>query len=92
MSDRSTKTDIQKVGKHKPSGLPIYAYRYKGDPKSYPKTVGPMAQDVRSKFGAAAAPRLGKKLAIDPMALASKMGVGSERHGCARFGRAGTVR
>ena len=39
------KTDIQKIGTHS-TGLPIYAYRYKGDPKSYPKVAGPMAEDV----------------------------------------------
>ena len=44
-SDRRLKTDITKVDTH-PTGLPIYAYRYKGDPKSYPKVVGPMAEDV----------------------------------------------
>jgi hypothetical protein len=44
-SDRRLKTDITKVGKHA-TGVPIYAYRYKGDPKSYPKVVGPMAEDV----------------------------------------------
>jgi hypothetical protein len=50
-SDRSMKTDITKVGVHKPTGVPIYAYRYKGDPKSYPKAVGPMAEDVGKTFG-----------------------------------------
>jgi hypothetical protein len=44
-SDRRLKTDIKRVDTH-PTGLPIYAYRYKGDPKSYPKVVGPMAEDV----------------------------------------------
>ena len=44
-SDRRLKTDIQKVGTHS-TGLPIYAYRYKGDSKAYPKVVGPMAEDV----------------------------------------------
>ena len=43
-SDRSMKTDITKVGSK--MGVPIHAYRYKGDPKSYPKVVGPMAEDV----------------------------------------------
>jgi hypothetical protein len=47
-SDRRDKTDIEKLGKHK--GLDMYAYRHKGEPKSYPKTVGPMAQDVEKKF------------------------------------------
>ena len=30
------KTDIKRVDTHA-TGLPIYAYRYKGDPKHYPK-------------------------------------------------------
>jgi hypothetical protein len=45
-SDRHLKTDITKVGVHQPTGLPIYSYRYKGDPKSYPKVTGPMAEDA----------------------------------------------
>ena len=45
-SDRHLKTDIQKVGVHAPTGLPMYSYRYKGDPKSYAKVTGPMAEDV----------------------------------------------
>ena len=45
-SDRGLKTDIQKVGVHQPTGLPLYSYRYKGDPKSYPKITGPMAEDA----------------------------------------------
>ena len=44
-SDRRLKTDIKKIGVHH-TGLPMFAYRYKGDPKSYPKVVGPMAEDV----------------------------------------------
>lgn len=49
-SDREDKTDIKKLGKDPITGLDIYAYRYKGDPKSYPKVVGPMAQDIEKKF------------------------------------------
>jgi len=45
-SDRGLKTDVQKVGVHQPTGLPLYSYRYKGDPKSYPKITGPMAEDA----------------------------------------------
>lgn len=48
-SDENEKTDIQKVGKL-PNGLNTYAFRYKGDPKSYPKVVGVMAQDVEKKI------------------------------------------
>ena len=45
-SDRHLKTDITQTGTHPQTGLPIYSYRYKGDPKSYPKVTGPMAEDV----------------------------------------------
>jgi hypothetical protein len=45
-SDRHLKTDIAKIGVHAPTGLPMYSYRYKGDPKSYPKVTGPMAEDA----------------------------------------------
>ena len=49
-SDERAKTDVQKVGKDEDTGLTMYAYRYKGDPKSYPKVVGPMAQEVEKKY------------------------------------------
>jgi hypothetical protein len=61
MSDRRTKTDIKKLTK---GDIPIYAFRYKGDPKTYPKMVGPMAQDVKKKFPEAVAD-IGGTLAID---------------------------
>jgi len=48
-SDREDKTDISELGKDPKTGLEMYAYRYKGDPKTYPKTVGPMAQDIEKK-------------------------------------------
>lgn len=50
LSDREEKTDIKKLGKDPSTGLPLYAFRYKGDPKSYPKVVGPMAQDIEKMF------------------------------------------
>jgi hypothetical protein len=50
LSDRRDKTDIKKLGKDNEHGLPLYAYRYKGDPKTYPKVVGPMAQDAEKKY------------------------------------------
>lgn len=45
-SDRRAKTDIEKLGTDPDTGIPLYAYRYKKDPKTYPKVVGPMAQDI----------------------------------------------
>jgi hypothetical protein len=44
LSDPKDKTDVQHLGKEQ--GVDMYAYRYKGDPKSYPKVVGPMADDI----------------------------------------------
>lgn len=49
-SDKNEKTDIKKLGRDPATGLDMYAYRYKGDPKSYPKVVGPMAQDIEKKY------------------------------------------
>jgi hypothetical protein len=68
-SDRRLKTDIKRVDTH-PSGVPVYAYRYKGDPKHYPKVVGPMAEDV-AKVAPHAVRPMGVKgrLAVDMNAL-----------------------
>jgi hypothetical protein len=70
-SDRRLKTDITKVGRH-PLGINIHAYRYKGDPKTYPKVVGPMAEDVAKHFGPAAVseiPGSGGKMAVHPAVM-----------------------
>ena len=71
LSDRRLKTDIAKVGKH-PSGVPIYSFRYKGDPKHYPKVVGPMAEDVAkiAPHAVSQIPGSGGKMAINMGALA----------------------
>jgi hypothetical protein len=50
LSDRRLKTDITKLGKDPHTSLNMYAFRYKGDPKTYPKVVGPMAQEVQKKY------------------------------------------
>jgi Chaperone of endosialidase len=63
-SDRRMKTDVQKFGTDPESKLPIYAYRYKGDPKTYPKVVGPMAQDVKKVAPEAVHSEEGGHLAI----------------------------
>lgn len=62
-SDRTMKTDIQKLGKDEDTGLDMYAYRYKGDPKDTPKVVGPMAQDVEKHYPGSTK-RVGGKLMI----------------------------
>ena len=74
LSDRSMKTDITKLGVHKPTGLPMYAFRYKGDPKSYPKAVGPMAEDVGKTFGPgsiAPIPGAGGKMMVHPAVMSA---------------------
>jgi hypothetical protein len=73
LSDRREKTDIQKLGKDEASGLDMYAYRYRGDPKSYPKVVGPMAQDIMKKFPDAVT-EVGGRLAINPTSLETIFG------------------
>lgn len=62
LSDRSSKTDIEKLGKDEETGLDLYAYRYKGDPKTYPKVVGPMAQDVEKLYPSAVKKVNGKRV------------------------------
>lgn len=47
MSDKRTKTDIEKVGKVK--GHNVYSYRYKFQDPQAPKTVGVMAQEVERR-------------------------------------------
>lgn len=61
MSDRNTKTDIEKLSD---GDIPLYAYRYKNDPKTYPKVVGPMAQDIQKKYPSAVK-KVGKNLVVD---------------------------
>jgi hypothetical protein len=61
MSDRNAKTDITKLTD---GDIPVYSYRYKGDPKSYPKVVGPMAQDIEKKYPSAVK-KVGKHRVID---------------------------
>lgn len=65
MSDERSKTDIQREGTTR-MGIPLYSFRYKGDPKTYPKVVGPMAQDVAKimPHRVGAIPGSGGKLAI----------------------------
>jgi Chaperone of endosialidase len=73
LSDSDLKTDIARVDTH-PSGLPIYSYRYKGDPKSYPKVVGPMAEDVMKVAPHAVRPMgAGGRLGVDMGALDATM-------------------
>jgi hypothetical protein len=48
LSDVRAKTDIEHVGRD-PTGLNMYKYRYKGQPKATPKFVGPMAQEVAQR-------------------------------------------
>lgn len=49
-SEDKAKTDMQRVGEDPETGIDLYAYRYKGDPKSYPKVIGPMASDIEEEY------------------------------------------
>jgi len=70
ISDRTTKTDIKKIGKDPTTGLSMYSFRYKGDPKTYPKVVGPMAQEVEKKYPEHVFEVAGKK-AVSPTIMAA---------------------
>lgn len=72
-SDKDLKTDIKKIGKDEETGLDIYSYRYKGDPKTYPKVVGPMAQDIEEYYPQATK-RQGNRLTVHPGAFNSLAG------------------
>lgn len=60
-SDKRVKTDVKKVGKTD-KGLPIYTYKYKGDPKTQ---MGVMAQEVKKKQPKALGPTLGDILTVN---------------------------
>ncbi len=62
LSDRTMKTDIEPLGRDE-EGTMLYAYRYKNDPKTYPKVVGPMAQDIEEERPDAVR-RVGGKLVV----------------------------
>jgi hypothetical protein len=45
-SDKRLKKNLQKLGVHKATQTPIYAFNWKGEPPGAPKSLGPMAQDL----------------------------------------------
>lgn len=66
MSDRTEKTNIQKLGTDPMTELPVYAYDYKADVKGKKtigaKRVGYMAQDVEKKYPKAVRKVAGKRV------------------------------
>jgi hypothetical protein len=69
MSDKTLKKDIEPTGESV-AGVPSYTYRFKGQPPSTPKIMGPMAQDVQ-KVAPQAVKRIGGKLAVHAPTLAA---------------------
>jgi len=67
-SERSAKTDIEEVGEHPTLPIAIYAYRYRSDPKHYPKVVGVMADEVE-KVRPDLVRKIGKKRIVDLRAM-----------------------
>ena len=72
--DRSLKTDIEEIGRDEESGLPIYAFRYKSDPKTYPKAIGPMADEVEARYPGSTTLIAGKRVIIMSAVPASLFG------------------
>ena len=65
-SDRRLKKNLQKIGVHKPSGTPIYAYNWKGEPPGAPKALGPMAQDLQRTIPGSVARHPAGHLVVHP--------------------------
>lgn len=68
ISDRRLKKDVKRVGtvnKGKGKGLPLYAYRYKGEPKRGQPHIGVMAQDVKKRVPSALGPKVGNFMSVD---------------------------
>ena len=62
LSDENEKKDVRKLGNDPNTGVPLYSYNYKDDPKSAPKRVGPMAQDIEKRNPGAVMKVGGKKV------------------------------
>ena len=71
-SDKTLKKDITPAGAG-PAGIPVFKYRFKGQPSSAPKFQGPMAQDVQKVVPQAVSPIPGSggKLQIHMPTLAA---------------------
>lgn len=65
LSDDDSKTDKEKIGKVPGTDLDMYAWRYKNDPKTYPKVVGVMASDLEKKMPSAVHKLEGGKRIVD---------------------------
>ena len=71
-SDKTLKKDITPAGAG-PAGIPVFKYRFKGQPSSAPKIAGPMAQDVQKVAPQAVSPDPGfGRQAADPYADARR--------------------
>lgn len=73
-SDENEKTDVKKLGKDPRTGVEMAAYRYKGDPKSYPKVVGPASAQQVERAHPGATRKIGGKRVITQGALRQMMG------------------
>jgi hypothetical protein len=73
ISDPQEKTDKRRIGVDPTTGLGIWSYRYKGDPKRYPKVVGPMADEVEEVYPHLVR-RVGGRRVVDMAGLAEISG------------------
>jgi hypothetical protein len=74
LSDENEKTDVKKLGKDPQTGIEMAAYRYKGDPKSYPKVVGPASAQQVERVRPGSTRKIGGKHVITTGALKKMMG------------------
>jgi hypothetical protein len=75
LSDEREKTDVKKIGKDPKTGVEMAAYRYKGDPKTYPKVTGPASAQQMERVMPGSTQQVGKRRGVKPSALRAVMGV-----------------
>jgi hypothetical protein len=71
-SDEREKVDVKKLGKE--NGIEMAAYRYKGDPKTYPKVVGPASAQQVERARPGSTRKVGGMHVITTDALRKMMG------------------
>lgn len=74
LSDEREKTDVQKLGKDPQTGVEMAAYRYKDDPKTYPKVIGPASAQQVERVMPGATANVGGKKVIKGSALRTLLG------------------
>jgi Chaperone of endosialidase len=69
-SDKRVKKNITPMGSDPATGIPIKSFQFKGQPKSAPKTIGPLAQDVEKAMPGSTTTMAGGVMAVPRSTIA----------------------